>query len=83
MFNLLHNIMNQKLFEKHLCNSRIPHQKKKNVTVYTSYQLSSEKWSIQYTSLPAMLNLLHSSTNQDCLKSTTAIKVSTIKNRDN
>ena len=44
MFNLLHSIMNQELFEKHLCNPRIPHQMKEMVprALATNYCLKSE-----------------------------------------
>ena len=43
MFNPLHNISNQELFEKHLCNPRIP--KERNGTAhpsYINYHLKSE-----------------------------------------
>ena len=42
LFNLLHSILNQELFENHLCNPRI-YRKKMVPRVLWLYQLSSEK----------------------------------------
>ena len=61
MFNRLHSISNQELFEKHLCNP--PYTKERNGATcpsYINYHLNSH-----YASLSAMFNPLHSSTNQE------------------
>ena len=44
MFNPLHSILNQELFEKHLCNSRIPKKKRNGAArpSYIDYRLKSE-----------------------------------------
>ena len=79
MFNLLRSISDLELFEKHLCNPHIP--KKRNGAACPSYvyQLSSEKWSIHYTLLSAMFNLLHSSTNQELFETYLCYQIATMK----
>ena len=78
MFNLLHSISNQELFEKHLYNPRI--LKERNGAVrpsYINYHLKSEA--------PITLHCRLCSTHytavriKNCLKSTSAIKTATIK----
>ena len=81
MFNLLHSILNQELFKKHLCNPHIP--KERNGAAcpsYINYRLKSEIsitfhcWlcSTRYTAVRI----------KNCLKSTPAIKIATMKNTD-
>ena len=82
MFNPLHNVINQELFEKHLCNPRIP--KERNGTMclsYISYHLNGEVY--------IMLHCWPCSTCctavqiKNCSKSTSAINVATMKSMDN
>ena len=81
MFNPLRSISNQELFEKHLCNPRIP--KERNGAMhpsYINYRLKSEVsimlccWlrSTRYTAVRI----------RNCLKSTSAIKIATMTNMD-
>ena len=78
MFYPLHSISNQKLFEKHLCNPRIP--KERNGAACPSYSLKSEAsimlrcqlCSTCYTAVQI----------KNCSKSTSAIKIATMKNTD-
>ena len=81
MFNPLHSISNQELFEKHLCNPCIP--KERNGAVhpsYINYRLKSE--------VSIMLRCRICSTRytvvrmKNCLKST-SIKIATMTNMDN
>ena len=81
MCNQLHSILNQELFKKHLCNPRIP--KERNGTVcpsYINYHLKSE---VSIT-LRCWLCSTHYTAVQinNCLKSTSAMKVATIKSTD-
>ena len=81
MFNLLHSISNQELFEKHLCNPRIS---KENVPLapgyINNYHLKSE--------VSIMLRCRLCSTRytavriKNCLKSFSAIKIATMTNTD-
>ena len=80
MFNPLHSILNQELFEKHLCNPCIP--KERNGTAHPSYinYLKSEVsiilccqlCSTRYTAVRI----------KNCLKSTSAIKIATLTYTD-
>ena len=81
MFNLLHSILDQELFEKHLCNPRIPNERNgASHSCYINYRLKSEVsitlhcrlCSTRYTA--AQIN--------NCSKSTSAVKVATMKNTD-
>ena len=78
MFNPLHSILNQELFEKHLCNSRIP--KKRNGAVHPSYINYCLKSEVSIM-LCCRLCSTHYTTVRikNCLKSTSAIKIATIK----
>ena len=72
MFNWLHSILNQELFEKHLCNPRI--LKARNGSIHPShinYRLKSE------VSITLRCRLI-----ENYLKSTSAIKVATMKSMD-
>ena len=81
MFNTLHSISNQELFEKHLHNPRIP-KEKNNATRpnHINYCLKSE--------VSVMLRCRLCSTHytaeriKNCFKSTSAIKIATMKNTD-
>ena len=74
IFNLLRSILIQELFEKHLCNPRIP--KERNGAAlprYINYRLKSEvSIMLCYTAVPI----------KNCLKSASAIKIATITNMD-
>ena len=81
MFNPLHSISNQELFEKHLYNPRIP--KERNRAAHINCRLKSEVsitlrcrlCSTRYTAV-RIKNCLKS------MKSTSAIKIATMKNTD-
>ena len=81
MFNPLHSISNQELFKKHLYNPRIP--KERNCAVrpnHINYRLKSKVsitlhcrlCSTRYTAVQT----------KNCLKSTSAIEIATMKNMD-
>ena len=81
MFNPLHSISNQELFEKHLYNSHSPKESNDAACPsYTNHRLKSEAsitlhcrlGSTRYTAVQI----------KNCLKSTSAIKTATIKNTD-
>ena len=81
MINPLRSILNQELFEIHLCNPHIP--KERNDTAcpsYINYRLKSE--------VSIMLRCRLCSTRytavriKNCLKSTSAIKITTMTNTD-
>ena len=81
MFNPLHSISNQELFEKHLYNPRIPKERNSAThPTYINYHLKSE--------VSIMLHCWLCSTRytavriKNCLKSTSAIKIATMKNTD-
>ena len=81
MFNMLHSISNQELFEKHLCNACMP--KERNGAArpsYINYRLKSE---VSIT-LHCRLCSTHYTAVQikNCLKSTSAIKIVAMKNTD-
>ena len=82
MFNPLHSISNQELFEKHLYNPCTPKERNSGTHPnYINYHLKSEVsitlrcWlcSTRYTAVRI----------KNCLKSTSAIKIATMKNMDN
>ena len=81
MFNPLHSISNQQLFEKHLYNPRIPKQRNRAARPnHINYRLKSEVsvalrcrlCSTRYTAVRI----------KNCLKSTSAIEIATMKNMD-
>ena len=81
MFNPLHSISNQELFEKHLCNPLIP--KERNGAArpsYINYHLKNE------VSIMFRCRLCSTSYTavrfKNCSKSTSAIKIATMKNTD-
>ena len=81
MFNALRSISNQELFEKHLCNPCIP--KERNGAArpsYINYRLKSE---VSITLLCQLCSTGYTPVQiRNCLKSTSAIKIATIKNMD-
>ena len=81
MFNPLHSITNQELFKKYLCNPRIP--KERNGTTcpsYINYHLKSEVSIMLHSRLCATRYTAVQIKN--CSKSTSAIKIATMKNTD-
>ena len=80
--NLLRSISNQELFEKHLCNPRIP--KERNGVVcpgYINYHLKSE---VSITLRCQLCSTWYTAVRiKNCLKSTSAIKIATMTNTDN
>ena len=81
MFNPLHSISNQELFEKHLCNLRIP--KERNGAVrpsYINYDLKSE---VSITLCCRLCSTHYTAARiKNCLKSTSDIKIATMTNTD-
>ena len=82
MFDLLHSISDQELFKKHLCNSYIP--KERNGAAcpsYINYCLKSEV-SITLTKICCQLcSTCYTAVRiKNCLKSTSAIRIATMKN---
>ena len=79
MFNPLHSISNQELSQKHLYNLRIPKEMVPRPN-FINYHLKGE--------VSIMLRCLLCSTRytairiKNCLKSTSAIKIATMKNTD-
>ena len=78
MFNPLRSISNQELFEKQLCNPRIPKERIGTAhPSYINYRLKSE------VSIMLRCRLCSSRyTAVYCLKSTSAIKIATMTNTD-
>ena len=81
MFNPLHSISNQELFKKHLYNPRIPKERNRATHPnHINYRLKSE--------VSVMLRCRLCSTCytavriKNCLKSTSAIEIATMKNTD-
>ena len=72
MFNPLHNITNQELFEEHLCNLCIPHQMKEMaLRIHINYCLKSE---VSITLRCWLFSILYTAVRiKNCLKSTPAI----------
>ena len=82
MFNPLHSISNQELFEKHLYNPRIPKERNRATRPsHVNYRLKSE---VSIT-LRCRLCSTHYTAVQikNCLKSTSVIEIATMKNMDN
>ena len=81
MFNLLHSISNQELFEKHLYSPCIP--KERNGAVhpnYINYRLKSE---VSITLCCRLCSTHYTAVQiKNCLKSTFAIIIATKKNTD-
>ena len=82
MFNPLHRISNQELFEKHLVNPCIP--KERNCAArpnYINHRLKSE---VSITFHCRLCSTRYTAVRiKNCLKSTSAIKIATMKNTDN
>ena len=78
----LHSISNQELFVKHLCNSRIP--KERNCAVcpnHINHRLKSE---VSITFRCRLCSSCYTAVRiKNCSKSTSAIKIATMKNTDN
>ena len=81
MFKLLRSILNQELFENHLCNPHIPKERNGATHLsYINYHLKSEisttlhcrLFSTRYTAVQI----------KNCLKSTSAIKIATMTKTD-
>ena len=84
MFNPLHGSMNQELFEKHLYSQSSHYENYKSCTPQLMVPLLSEKWSIHYASSSARFGLLCTAVwIKNFLKSSSVIKVATMKNTDN
>ena len=81
MFNPLRSTSIQELFEKHLCNSRIP--KERNGAArpsFINYRLKSE---VSITLLCRLCSTRYTAVRiENCLKSIIAIKIATMKNTD-
>ena len=81
MFNPLHNISNQELFEKHLCNPRIP--KERNGTAHPSYINYHLKSEVSITLCCWLCSTCYTAVRiKNCSKSTSANKIATMKNTD-
>ena len=82
MFNALHSISNQELFKKYLCNPRIP--KQRNGAMHPSYINYCLKNEVSITLLCWLCSTCCTAVQiKNCLKSTSAIKIATMKNMDN
>ena len=85
MFNQLHSISNQELFEKHLCNPHIP--KERNGTLCPRYTVQYINDRLK-SEVSIMLHCQLCSTCytavqiKNCSKSTPVIKIATMKNTD-
>ena len=81
MFNPLHSISNQELFEKHLCN---PHTLKYvNGAVHPGYINYCLKSEVSITFRCWLCSTCYTAIRiKNCLKSTSAIKIVTMKNTD-
>ena len=81
MFNPLHSISNQELFEKPLCNPRI--LKKRNGAMHHSYINYCLKSEVSITLRFRLCSTHYTAVRiKNCLKSTSAIKIVTMKNTD-
>ena len=81
MFNPLHSISNQELFEKYLYNPHIPKERNRAARPnYINYRLKSEV----STTLRCRLCSTHYTAVQikNCLKSNSTFKIATMKNTD-
>ena len=81
MFNPLHSISNLELFEKHLYNPRIPKERNRAVRPnHINYRLKSE---VSITLRCRLCSTRYTAVRiKNCLKSTSAIKIGTMKNTD-
>ena len=81
MFNPLYSISNQELFEKHLYNPRIPKERNSAVCPnYINYHLKSE---VSITLHCRLCSTRYTAARiKNCLKSTSAIKIATMKSTD-
>ena len=81
MFNPLHSISNQELFEKHLYNPRVP--KKRNRVVrpnHINHRLKSE---VSITLRCRLCSTRYTAVQiKNCLKSTSTIEIAMMKNMD-
>ena len=81
MFNPLHSITNQQLFEKHPCNPRIP--KERNGTAHPSYINYHLKSEVSITLRCRLCSTCYIAVQiKNCSKSTSTIKIATMKNTD-
>ena len=81
MFNPLHSILNQELFEKHLYNPYIP--KEKNSATHPNYINDHLKSEVSITLHCRLCSTHYTAVRiKNCLKSTSAIKIATMKNTD-
>ena len=78
MFNALHSVSNQELYEKHLCNPHIPKERNGSMCPsYINYRLISE---VSITLLCWLYSTRYTAVRiKNCLKSTSAIKIVTMK----
>ena len=77
MFNPLHSISNQELFEKHLYNPRIPKERNRAARPnHTNYRLKSK------VSITLRCRLCSTCYTAVRIKSTSAIEIATMKNTD-
>ena len=81
MFNPLHSISNQELFEKHLYNPSIPKERNSAARPnHINYRLKSE---VSVTLRCRLCSTHYTAVRiKNCLKSTSAIKIATMKNTD-
>ena len=81
MFNPLRSISNQELFEKHLCNPRIP--KERNGAACPSYINYCLKSEVSITLHCRLCSTRYTAVRiKNCLKSTSDIKIATMTNTD-
>ena len=82
MFNPLHSISNQELLEKHLYNPRIPKERNHAARPnHINYRLKSE---VSVTFRFRICSTRYTAVRiKNCLKSTSAIEIATMKNTDN
>ena len=81
MFNPLHSISNQELFKKHLYNPRIPKERNRAARPnHINYRLKSE---VSITLRCRLCSTHYTAVRiKNCLKSTSAIEIATMKNTD-
>ena len=81
MFNLLHSISNQELFKKHLYNPHVP--KERNGAAHPSYINYCLKSEVSITLHCRLCSRYTAVRIKNCSKSTSVIKIATMKNTDN
>ena len=81
MFNPLHSVSNQELFEKHLYNPRIPKERNHAACpIHINYHLKSK---VSITLRCRLCSTRYTAVRiKNCLKSTSAIEIATVKNMD-